>query len=119
MLSAAMLSLAQAFLYASLTFSAFAFNFPYESIQATDADMAKNPDIAFGTLPASDSGRHCKTYPGDTDWPPNERWIAFNSSLGGALVKGIPPAAACYQGLYYDEARCEVVRARQASSRFV
>ena len=114
-----MLSLAQAFLYVSLAFSALAFNFPYESIQATEADVANNPDIAFGTLPASNDGRHCKTYPGDADWPSDERWSAFNSSLGGALVKGIPPAAACYQGPYYDEARCGVVRARQASSRFV
>jgi hypothetical protein len=113
-----MLSLAQAFLYTSLAFSALAFNFPYESIQATEADVANNPDIAFGTLPASNNGPHCKTYPGDADWPSDERWSVFNSSLGGALVKGIPPAAACYQGFYYDEARCKVVRARQTSSRF-
>lgn len=97
---------------------AFAFNFPYESIQLTEADVADNPDIAFGKLPASNNGKKCKTFPGDDNWPSTERWSAFNSSLGGALVKGIPPAAACYQGPYYDEAKCAIVRARQGSSRF-
>ncbi|KAF2795938.1 FAD/FMN-containing isoamyl alcohol oxidase-like protein MreA [Melanomma pulvis-pyrius CBS 109.77] len=97
---------------------AFAINFPFESIQLTEADVAGNPDIAFGKLPASGNGKKCKTFPGDDNWPSAERWSAFNSSLGGALVRGIPPAAACYQGPYYDEARCAVVRARQGSSRF-
>lgn len=118
MVSAAMLFVSYALLIASLTFSASAFNFPYEGIQATEADVANNPDIAFGTLPPSNNGRRCKSYPGDADWPSNAGWTALNSSLSGALVKGIPPAAACYKGPYYDKAKCEVVKASQASSRF-
>jgi hypothetical protein len=114
-----MLSLAHVFSISFLAFSAFAVNFPYESIQLTEADVANNSDIAFGTLPASNNGQSCKNYPQDANWPSEERWSIFNSTLGGALVKGIPPAAACYQGLYFDEARCETVRARQTSSRFV
>ncbi|KAF2712667.1 FAD/FMN-containing isoamyl alcohol oxidase-like protein MreA [Pleomassaria siparia CBS 279.74] len=98
--------------------SAYAINFPYENIQLTEGDVANNSDIAFGTLPPIGNGRKCKTFPGDDNWPSDTRWRAFNASLGGALVKGIPPAAACYDGPYLNEGGCTTVRARQNSSRF-
>lgn len=96
----------------------FAYNFPYESIQLTPSDVANNPDIAFGTLPAGPIPK-CKTSPGDSNWPSSERWNALNSSLEGALVKGIPPAAACYKGEYENSARCEEARQGSRSSNYV
>jgi hypothetical protein len=96
----------------------FAYNFPYEAVQLTDLDVANNSDVAFGKLPAGPLAK-CKTFPGDRSWPSLSRWTVFNNSLDGALVKGIPPAAACYKGQYEDAAKCEVARQGARSSNFV
>lgn len=40
--------------------------------------------------------RPCKTFPGDPEWPSDVEWQRLNSSLGGVLLKPVPPAAACY-----------------------
>ncbi|KAF9740079.1 hypothetical protein PMIN03_004535 [Paraphaeosphaeria minitans] len=74
-----------------------AYNFPDESVQLTDDDVADNFDITFGQLPGGPKAQ-CKTFPGDRNWPTLDRWNAFNSSLEGALLKAVPPAAACYSG---------------------
>lgn len=113
-----MLSALQPLFLAVFARSVLAANFPYESIVLKDSDVGNNSDIAFGKLPAVVKAR-CKTYFGDSNWPSAERWSAFNVSLGGALIKGLPPAAACYEGPYKDEAKCATVRARSASSLFV
>jgi hypothetical protein len=114
-----MLRLLRLPLFLALTIPlSFAYNFPYEAIQLTDTDVANNSDIAFGNLPAGPIAK-CKTFPGDSSWPSLSRWTAFNNSLGGALVKGIPPAAACYKGQYEDAPKCEVARQGARSSNFV
>jgi hypothetical protein len=95
-----------------------AFNFPFESHQLTEADIANNPDVAFASLTAAANSSRCKTYPGDANWPSDEKWKAFNASLGGALIKGIPPAAACYKGTYYDANKCATVKKMQSSTLF-
>ena len=96
---------------------AFAINFPYENVQLKESDVGNNSDIAFGKLPV-DQSPQCKSYPGYEGWPSTNRWSAFNVSLGGALVRGIPPAAACYEGEYKDAATCAVVRRRQGDALF-
>ncbi|KAF1842116.1 FAD/FMN-containing isoamyl alcohol oxidase-like protein MreA [Cucurbitaria berberidis CBS 394.84] len=96
---------------------AFAFNFPFESNQLKDSDVGNNSDIAFGKLPVDNSPR-CKSYPGYEGWPSYDRWSVFNVSLNGALLKGIPPAAACYEGEYKDAAKCAIVRRRQGDALF-
>ncbi|KAF2267965.1 FAD/FMN-containing isoamyl alcohol oxidase-like protein MreA [Lojkania enalia] len=95
--------------------SVLAYNFPYESVQLKDADVRKNPDIAFGKRPLKYQAK-CKTFPGDANWPSVERWAAFNTSLDGALVRGIPPAASCYEGPYYDATKCAETQAGQFQS---
>ena len=96
---------------------ALAINFPYEGVQLKDSDVGNNSDIVFGKLPVDESPR-CKSYPGYEGWPSTDRWTAFNVSLGGALVRGIPPAAACYEGEYKDVVACAVVRRRQGDALF-
>jgi hypothetical protein len=99
--------------------SAFAVNFPLDSITLKEADVKNNKDLAFGKLPVPDVNKaRCKTYASDPKWPTGERWNAFNSSLGGALLKGIPPAAACYEGPYQNPAKCETIRAIQQSTNY-
>ncbi|KAF2738109.1 FAD/FMN-containing isoamyl alcohol oxidase-like protein MreA [Polyplosphaeria fusca] len=95
--------------------SAFALNFPFESIQLAQSDVGNNSDIRFGTLPV-DIAAKCKSFPGDAQWPSAARWEAFNSSLNGALIKGIPPAASCYSGPYYNAERCSATTRGQRSS---
>lgn len=94
-----------------------AYNFPYESVQLTDADIENNSDLAFGELPVKDL-KGCKTYPGYNGWPSAIQWSILNSSLDGALLDGIPPAAACYEGEYKDAVACNNARKRQNDALF-
>jgi hypothetical protein len=99
---------------------AFAVNFPFEKVTLKEADVRGNKDLAFGKLPVPDVNKaRCKTYASDANWPTAEKWNAFNSSLDGALIKGIPPAAACYEGPYQNAAKCEATRRGQGTSNFV
>jgi hypothetical protein len=38
----------------------------------------------------------CKAFPGDPEWPTDEEWSRFNKTVGGALLKPLPPASVCY-----------------------
>ncbi|KAI4943502.1 hypothetical protein J4E91_009412 [Alternaria rosae] len=97
--------------------AAFAYNFPYEGIQLTDLDVGDNPDLAFGSARTGDLPS-CKSYPGYDGWPSSSQWSSLNVSLGGTLLRGVPPAAACYEGEYKDAAKCSNVRRRQADALF-
>ncbi|KAF2280047.1 FAD/FMN-containing isoamyl alcohol oxidase-like protein MreA [Westerdykella ornata] len=114
-----MLSPLQAVSLLCLAQSALAVNFPFEQTTLSEADVKGNKDLAFGKLPVPAVNKaRCKTYASDANWPSTDRWNAFNASLGGALLKGIPPAAACYEGPYYNPARCEQIRSIQGSTNF-
>jgi hypothetical protein len=97
--------------------AAFAYNFQYESIQLTESDVANSSDLAFGEAKGG-SIPLCKNYPGYDGWPSSTQWSALNDSLGGTLLKGIPPAAACYQGAYQDATKCANVKRRQSDALF-
>lgn len=116
-----MLSLTQfVSLFCLVSQSAFAVNFPFEKETLEVSDTKNNTDIAFGKLPVPAVNKaRCKTYASDSNWPSSDRWHAFNSSLGGALLRGIPPAAACYEGPYYNLAKCEAARAAVTQTNFV
>ncbi|KAF2644807.1 FAD/FMN-containing isoamyl alcohol oxidase-like protein MreA [Massarina eburnea CBS 473.64] len=96
---------------------ASAYNFPYEVIQLKDSDVTGNPDIAFGQLPSGIQAK-CKTFPGDSNWPSEKRWAAFNTSLGGALTQNPPPVATCYEGPFQDAAKCDAAIKGSSSSLF-
>jgi hypothetical protein len=96
---------------------AFAINFPYESVQLQPLDVRNNSDIVFGNGTSTELPP-CKTFPGYVGWPSPERWTAFNASLRGALLQGIPPAAACYGGEYENATRCSAVRSGQFNAVF-
>jgi hypothetical protein len=103
------------------------FNFPFEGIQLADADVSNYSAIAFGA-PLSSSRRpwtnttttaagECKLFPGDPQWPSDSQWGKFNATLGGVLIRGMPPASVCYQP-YYNATQCAVVRANYFNSNF-
>ena len=100
-------------------------NFPYESIQLTDADVRNYSAIAFGGSPRTyqrpdsdtPSTSECKVFPGDAGWPSDAQWQKFNETLGGVLILGLPPARVCYPG-YYNASQCAAVKANYFNSRF-
>jgi len=108
-------------LYQSTVFLLFhnvlAFNFPYESVQLQPSDIANNSDITFGNGTSIEKPE-CKSFPGYKGWPSSERWNAFNVSLGGALLRSVPPAASCYDGMYRNASRCTYVRQNQGNALF-
>ncbi len=96
-------------------------NFPYESTQLAESDIQGLPAISFGnasSVPSTYSGPRCKIGPGDADWPSEQEWTSFNKSLGGKLLKPLPPGAVCYAGAHYDKARCEFVSGPAANTLF-
>lgn len=101
--------------------SVHGFNFPYEGIQLTDTDVQNYSRIAFGASTTSaaspTTSADCKVYPGDAQWPSDSEWTKFNDSLGGALIKGVPPAKVCYQP-FYDATQCALVTANYFYSQF-
>jgi hypothetical protein len=100
------------------------FNFPYESIQVTDADVKNYSAIVFGEAPTSQpptttttNSGECKVYPGDALWPSDAKWQKFNDTLGGSLIRGVPPARVCYPG-YYNATQCAAVKQKYFNSQF-
>lgn len=100
-------------------------NFPWESVNLTDAEVNGHPEIAFGKPPTplgvhsnGTSTTTCKTYPGDANWPDIIQWDEFNQTLGGALIKPISPVSVCYQGPGYNAAKCAYVRENFANSTY-
>lgn len=96
-------------------------NFPWEAVQLTEHEAENYPDIAFGDLTgryARYRGPKCRASPGDHSWPSVKEWDRFNKTLGGALLKPVPPAAACYQGPYYDAKKCNFLLTQARQTRF-
>jgi hypothetical protein len=62
----------------------------------------------------------CKAYPGTPDWPSRDVWDAFNSTLGGVLVKTVPLAAPCFKNWpeLYGNATCFAVTTKWASFQY-
>jgi hypothetical protein len=62
----------------------------------------------------------CKCYPGDSCWPTDAQWSALNQTVGGRLVKAIPPGAVCYESFQgtptEDAAKCAAVAAQWTNS---
>ncbi|KAF2638743.1 FAD-binding domain-containing protein [Massarina eburnea CBS 473.64] len=63
------------------------------------------------------SSQDCKCTPNDSCWPSSTEWATLNTTLGGALIRGIPPASVCYpsQPDYSSEA-CAFVHSQWFNS---
>ncbi|KAF9523813.1 FAD/FMN-containing isoamyl alcohol oxidase-like protein MreA [Crepidotus variabilis] len=95
------------------------FNFPYEQIQLTDKDTVGNVDVKFGSTAGPAASGDCKIFPGDTNWPSETRWAAFNTTLGGALIKTLAPASPCYANQpNYNPTECSTIRSQFSQLAF-
>ncbi|KAH8653105.1 hypothetical protein BGZ60DRAFT_387156 [Tricladium varicosporioides] len=97
-----------------------AINFPWESIQLTEAEAKANPSLSFGDtslpIPApSPNTTICKIYPGETLWPSPQAWALLNSTLSGALIQPLPLASACYPK-WFDATKCDYVKSNWGNS---
>lgn len=56
----------------------------------------------------------CRCFPGDLCWPSDDTWQAFNTTLGGKLVKTVPLAAPCHDDTFttYDAGQCQAIQAQ-------
>jgi hypothetical protein len=53
----------------------------------------------------------CKNFPGDSKWPSISEWDAFNTTVGGRLVRTVPLGASCH-GSAFDNSTCEGLKGR-------
>ncbi|KAI1807546.1 FAD-binding domain-containing protein [Daldinia bambusicola] len=93
-----------------------------DTIQLTQDDIGDFSAIDFGdeatTSLDNSNVAECKVFPGDRDWPSVAEWARLNRTLGGALLRPSPAAAACYQGPDYDPERCQYLVTNASSSHF-
>ncbi|KAK3361327.1 hypothetical protein B0T24DRAFT_585916 [Lasiosphaeria ovina] len=102
--------------------SAASANFAWERVQLGGNETTAYPDIAFGDATGSNAsyaGPRCRVGPGDAAWPAAAEWARFNGTLGGALLKPLPPGAACYPGSpSYSAAQCQFLLTTAPLTRF-
>ncbi|KAK7756331.1 hypothetical protein SLS62_001557 [Diatrype stigma] len=69
--------------------------------------------VARGSDAAANGSRHCRCFPGDTCWPTQAEWAAFNKTVGGRLIATVPIASACHHDSFapYDAAACADLQA--------
>jgi hypothetical protein len=56
------------------------------------------------------SGPTCKAAPGTASWPSADTWVSLNQTVGGQLIKTIPPGSVCHaQQQFYSPQLCPLV----------
>ncbi|KAI1413400.1 FAD-binding domain-containing protein [Hypoxylon sp. FL1857] len=92
-----------------------------DSIQLTQQDIGDFAAIDFGDetgVSLNSNVPDCKVFPGDDAWPSVAEWARLNRTLGGALLKPEPSAAACYPGPDFDQAQCQFLLRNATSSHY-
>jgi hypothetical protein len=57
------------------------------------------------------TAKFCKAVPGTPGWPHESSWNALNATLGGQLIKPVPPGAVCHPDQpTYDATNCPSVK---------
>jgi hypothetical protein len=91
--------------------------FKSETVQLTEKSLSPNQTALFGfgknaSRPSTPHKGQCRLLPGDKSWPSDSVWGQFDDLLGGALIKTVPLAAACYPSWpEYDVDKCKNVTA--------
>lgn len=94
------------------------------SSDETTADYAsyfafEGSSISNGT--DGDATAPCKSFPGDSDWPPDIVWDIFDHLLGKALIPTKPLGAPCYDSKWgaKDEIECANIISNTTNSEFL
>ena len=79
-------------------------------MRATLVSLASSALLAVAS-PEHASSRQCKAFPGSSSWPSPKKWMALNETLGGQLIKPVPPGGVCHRDApNYDKAECPSVQ---------
>lgn len=73
-------------------------------VQLSNIDLFYFDDASEGN--AARATPQCKTFPGDSSYPSQSVWKVLDILSGGALIETVPLGSACYEGEYYDAAKC-------------
>ncbi|KAL0574023.1 hypothetical protein V5O48_007926 [Marasmius crinis-equi] len=65
--------------------------------------------VAFASLAVAQDLQSCRLLPTDSEWPSQDVWDAFNSSVDGRLIKTVPIGSPCHDPTF-DEAQCNTVK---------
>lgn len=88
--------------------------------QLTQKDIDGFEGITFASAAASRRPNPpCKVFLDEPDWPSLEQWSKFNTSVDGALLQPLPPAAVCYRtSPAFDAAQCEFLLTSASRTSF-
>ncbi|KAK3986410.1 hypothetical protein QBC44DRAFT_248259 [Cladorrhinum sp. PSN332] len=92
-----------------------------DETELTHQDIQGFSSLRFANPVASRNSSHprCKAFPGDPLWPSETEWSRLNSSLGGALLKPLPPASFCYPtSPNFDNGSCNFLFTNASQSTF-
>lgn len=79
-------------------------------LQASLGNSTALFEFGRNTSTKSLSSGECKVFPSDAAWPSDATWSLFDQLLGGALIKTVPLAAACYPSWSeYNKTECDYV----------
>lgn len=86
---------------------------------AAGASALELEPLAQPTKPPGPKGS-CRCFPGELCWPSVSDWNSLNKTVGGRLVRAIPPGAVCYDSFEgtptRDDAKCAEVAAQWTNS---
>jgi len=117
-----MQTLSLLFLVATPTWVVALNSFSEHDVELSERDASSFSAISFGgeasDLQIQQTSR-CKAFPGDATWPSQEEWNRLNTSLGGALLNPLPPAAVCYRSSpAFDSAKCDFLLTNASRTTF-
>ncbi|KAF7378314.1 FAD-binding protein [Mycena sanguinolenta] len=72
------------------------------------ACAANLPHVASASTTAPATGA-CKCFPGDTCWPSDAEWSAFNETVGGRLIKTVPLGSPCHAP-HHNATECAILQ---------
>ncbi|KAH7069699.1 hypothetical protein BKA63DRAFT_87927 [Paraphoma chrysanthemicola] len=66
---------------------------------------------------SSATAQDCKCDPRSKCWPSDTEWASLNKTLGGALIRGVPPGSVCYPDQHnYNAEACAFVASQWFNS---
>jgi hypothetical protein len=83
------------------------------SLFSQNACGISSGNVVGPTITEGNTTYSCKCIPGDQCWPDTAKWAALNETVGGALLKVVPPSAVCHNTFdgqaTYNAADCQDV----------
>lgn len=101
--------------------------FPYENLVLTEEITQGFPELDFDDVVYTDDSEpiarrallanlDCKLLPSDRSWPVSTVWSLVNLATRQGIIETVPLAAPCYNGPYYNAAKCADITARWTDS---